>query len=86
MLWDFFSWGDTAHAYLTQLAHDRLKTTNVQLGEPVGVIGVTQRSRNDSKTAHHQSPPQQWRHSQKLPTWSTLHSLQAAQQLEEYPE
>ena len=40
--------------------HPSKGTTKVQLGEPVSFIGVPDRSRNNSKIAHHQSCQHGW--------------------------
>lgn len=61
-------------------------TTKVQLGEPVSFIGVTGLWGRDylgTKMTH--QGLQHRDNSQKLGTWSTLLSLQAAQQVGGYP-
>lgn len=59
-----------------------METTEVQLGELMNFIGVTYRIRKDAQTAAWPKPtPACWQLT-KLGTWSTLHSLQAVQQVE----
>lgn len=62
------------HVYILQIGGPR--QTKAQVGETMSFIGVTHKSRDDSKTVH----PSMDDSSQSLGAWSTLHSLQAAHQ------
>ena len=68
-------------------AHDRPSPDpkEVQFDDPVSFIRVTYRSRNDSKAAASPKPTPAYVTVHKARTWSTVHSLQAAQQVRECP-
>ena len=69
-----------------------MDTTKVQLGKPLTLIGVTYgygwevtRAEMPWRRLHHKVHPSMGDSLQKLGTWSTLHSLQAAQQVGKCP-
>ena len=62
-----------------------MDTTRVQLGESMGVMGVSVGAEITQRQLHHQNPPQHRRQLTNLESWSTRHSLQAAQQIRQCP-
>ena len=97
VLWPNFLWTEQTCLHTLNRDHMTNQSTNitkVQLGEPMSFIGVTYRNMGEGsctgaemtqRQLYHQGPPQHEWQLTNLETWSTLHSLQAAQQVGECP-